>query len=157
MDEVEYEEEGLAESLLDENAIASLPSESSRHGREHSHTLPLCIACCTTFVYRTRDFLAGGNKREWYQSGGSSPQPVWPSPQWLPAPWYCHWEAGHSGAGTEDSSHSTDSPARDQCFWETCSDGNGERGIKTNENFCMNLFAVHRVSRCQAARERAGK
>ena len=34
MDEVEYEEEGLAESLLDENAIASLPSESSRHGRE---------------------------------------------------------------------------------------------------------------------------
>lgn len=48
MDEVEYEEEGLAESLLDENAIASVPRESNRHNRERGHPLPLCVVSWTT-------------------------------------------------------------------------------------------------------------
>ena len=69
MDEVEYEEEGLAESLLDENAIASLPRACVRACvRPTGAVCPTLIHCFILHrcMYRTRDVLAGGNKGEWH-------------------------------------------------------------------------------------------
>lgn len=77
MDEVEYEEEGLAESLLDENAIASLPSESTWQRQPPTPSLPpiycslypICAGPGTSLRVATRGSGTSQGVRPLSQSG----------------------------------------------------------------------------------------
>ena len=104
MDEVEYEEEGLAETLLDENAIASLPSELAL-----TFVNAVYGACLKTFIpgvcFRTWDFSSCSYEGRRDKPRNPSAQPVWSPLEWLRPSRDFRGPSGDDGAGPSDPAY----------------------------------------------------
>lgn len=147
MDEVEYEEEGLAESLLDENAIASLPRACVRACVQQAQSaLHLSIA-----LYCTAVCTGPGTSLRVATRGSGTSQGVRPlSQSGRPLSGFLRPGTTSGRPGTVEQALRTPRTAQTARPVTSASGRHVRLGTVSgeggqNEEFCVNLFAVRQV------------